>query len=139
MAVFTASAAQSNSPAFYRENGVISRCVRFAPPLAASAGDVYQMLRVPNGAVVNSVQCSVSFSAGANTVNIGDGNDTSAYAASVVLSGSAVSLAAMPHRGMGRSYSAEDTIDIQVTVVSAPPTSALYVLNVMYTMQNDSQ
>jgi len=45
----------------------------------------------------------------------------------------------MTHRGMGYSYSAEDTIDLVVAAVSAPPTSAVYVLNVLYTCQNDSQ
>jgi len=139
MATFTASAAQSTAQAIYRENACIARTIRFVPVAAASAGDVYQMVKVPLGAVVNKVELSVSFSAGANTVNIGDGLDTSKYGATVVVSGSLVALTAMTHRGMGYSYSAEDTIDLVVAAVSAPPTSAVYVLNVLYTCQNDSQ
>lgn len=139
MATFTASAAQSTQPAIYRENAVISRTIRYLKTAADSAGDVIQMVKVPVGAVINSVTVSCSFSAGVTTVNIGDGNDVSRYAASVVLSGSVVALTSLPHRGMGYSYSAEDTIDIQIAAISAPPSSALYVLCVMYTCQNDSQ
>lgn len=139
MATFTASAAQSIAPAIYRENATISRTVTFVPAAAASAGDVYQMVKVPIGAVVNFVGVAVSFSAGVVTANFGDGNDTSAYGAAVVFSGSVVSLAAMPFRGVGRSYSAEDTIDLHVTAISAPPGSASWKLTVNYTCQNDGQ
>lgn len=142
MAIFTASAAQSFSPAIYRENATISRTVRFTPPTAASIGDVLQMVRIPNTAVVNWVGVSVSLSAGALVVNVGDGNDTSAFAASTVLSGAGVQVlqVSMPFRGVGRSYSAEDTIDIQIIAgTSAPPTSADYKLTVNYTCQNDTQ
>lgn len=138
MATFTSTACQSTSPALYRENGTVSRTVTFAPAASASVGDVIQMVKVPQGAVVNHVAYAVSFSAGATTVNIGDGNDTSAYAASVVLSGSAVAVV-MTGRGLGRSYSAEDTIDLVVTVVSTPPANATYKLSVNYTCQNDTQ
>lgn len=139
MATFTASAAQSFSPAIYRENAVIARTIRYMQTVAQSAGDVVQMVTVPKGATINLVHVAVSFSAGAITVNIGDGLDTSKYGASVVLSGSVVALTSMPHRGLGYSYSAEDTIDLQMAVVSAPPTSAVFILQVMYTCQNDSQ
>lgn len=138
MATFTSTACQSNSPALYRENGTISRTVVFAPSASASAGDVIQMVKVPQGAVVNHVAIAVSFSAGVVTANIGDGNDTSAYAAAVVLSGSAVS-SVMTGRGLGRSYSAEDTIDLVVTAISTPPANATYKLSVNYTCQNDTQ
>lgn len=136
MAIFTASAAQSVNAAFYNVNGTTSRIVRYTHPVALSVGDVIQMVRVPNGAVVAIVQFGCSASAGAITVNVGDGNDTSAYAASVVLSGSAVSLASMTYRGMGRSYSAEDTIDMVVTVLSAVPGTVDLVLRVDYTNMN---
>lgn len=136
MATFTASAAQSSAPAFYNVNGTTSRVIRYTHPVALSAGDVIQMVKIPNGAAVLNVRFGCSASAGAITVNVGDGNDTSAYAASVVLSGSAVSLAAMTYRGMGRSYSAEDTIDFVVTVLSAVPGTVDLVLHVDYTNAN---
>lgn len=137
MATFTASAAQANVPAIMHLDGVIARVVEYACTVAASAGDVYQMVRVPVGALVTRVVVANSASAGVITVNIGDGNDTSAYAAAVVLSGSAVVTAAQ-YRGTGRSYSAEDTIDLVVTAISAPAAETKLRLLVEYTLQNGS-
>lgn len=136
MATFTASAAQANVPAVMHLNGVIARVVEHACTVAASAGDVYQMVRVPNGALVTRVVVANSASAGVITVNVGDGNDTSAYAAAVVLSGSTVLATSMPYRGIGRSYSAEDTIDLVVTAISSPAAETKLRLLVEYTLQN---
>ena len=136
MATLTATAAAASAPAFYNVNGAVTRTVRYAATAALSAGDVVQMLKVPNGAIVSRVVFAVSASAGAVTVNCGDGNDTSAYAAAVVLSGSAIALASMPARGLGRSYSAEDTIDFVVTAVSAAPGTIDLTLTVDYTNGN---
>jgi len=135
MATFTATAASSTSPAIYAENRVVSRIVNYTHPVALSVGDVIQMVRVPNGCNVTVCQFGCSASAGAITVNVGDGNDVSAYAASVVLSGSAVSLTALPFRGFGRSYSAEDTVDIQITALSAVPGTVDLKLRVDYISQ----
>lgn len=139
MATFTATAAQSTVPAIYNVGGTISRTVNYTFTVSASAGDVIQMCKIPNGAVVNSVALAVSYSAGVTTVNIGDGNDVSAYGASVVLSGSVVALTSMPYRGLGRSYSAEDTIDIQIASISTPPGDGKLTLSINYTMQNGNQ
>lgn len=135
MATFTATAAQSTAPAFYNVNGATTRVVKYTHPVALSAGDVIQMLKVPNGAVVTSLAYGVSASAGAITVNLGDGNDTSAYAASIVLSATQLNVMST-FRGMGRSYSAEDTIDFVVTVVSAAPGTVDLYLKLDYTNQN---
>lgn len=136
MATFTASAAQSNAPAIMHVNRTITRIVRYAAAAALSAGDVVQMLKVPAGAVVTRVVNGVSASAGAITVNIGDGNDTSAYGASIVLSGQAINAGSVTYRGFGRSYSAEDTVDFVVTAVSAAPGTVDLVLIVEYTLHN---
>lgn len=136
MATFTATAAQAAAPAFYNINGAVTRIVQFSQTASFSAGDVIQMVRIPIGAIVSEVGFACSFSAGAATVNVGDGNDVSAYAAAVVLSGSVVSVSAIPYRGIGRSYSAEDTIDIHITAVSTPPADAKLTLRVTYTNGN---
>jgi hypothetical protein len=140
MATLTATAAASNVPAKYLHNGDIVRVVDYAFAASASAGDVIQMLRVPKGAIVTNVQAAMIDSptvhGGVVTVNIGDGNDASAYGAGVVLSGSAVALTSIPSRGMGRSYSAEDTIDVTVAAVSAPGASGGVRLVVHYTLDN---
>lgn len=136
MATFTATAAQSYAPAIFNVNRCTTRLIRYTHPVALSVGDVIQMVKVPKGAIIaGPVMFGCSASAGAITVNCGDGNDTSAYAASVVLSGSAMSLAALPYRGFGRSYSAEDTIDFTITVLSAVPGTVDLTLKVDYVVE----
>lgn len=134
MATFTASAAQSNIPSLFNCNGATCRVIRYTHPVALSVGDVIQMVKMPKGATVAALTFGCSASAGAITLNVGDGNDTSAYAASSVISGSVVT--AMSVRGFGRSYSAEDTIDFVVTVLSAVPGTVDLFLSVNYTIQN---
>ncbi|QGH72698.1 MAG: hypothetical protein [Podoviridae sp. ctQNx1] len=140
MATLTATAAQANAQAIYNVNGTVSRCIQYSIAASFSAGDVVQMCKVPNGAVVSRVAFAINGHSGVLTVNVGDGNDVSAYAASVVLSGSAVALPAAgtypTARGFGRSYSAEDTIDIQIGAISAPVAAGTLFLTVDYTMQN---
>lgn len=135
MATFTASAADSLSPAKMMVNGSVVRVVKYTHPVALSVGDVIQMCRVPMGATMTFVTFGCSASAGAITVNVGDGNDTSAYAAAVVLSTTAL-LTSSTFRGAGRSYSAEDTIDIVVTALSAVPGTVDLYLRVNYTNDN---
>lgn len=136
MATFTASAAQATSPAILHVNGTISRTIKYTHSVALSVGDIVQMVRLPNGATVSDVRFGCSASAGAITVIVGDGLNKSAYAAASVLSGSTTYQTIFT--GMGRSYSAEDTIDIEVTVLSAVPGTVDLVLKVDYTLQNGS-
>ena len=133
MATTTASAAQSTAPAYNNVNGTITRIVTYTIVASASAGDVIQMVKVPMGAIVSSVRFAMNGHSGVLTVNVGDGNDVSAYAASVVLSGSAVALASIPSRGIGRSYSAEDTIDITFSTVTSASAVGSVRLTVFYT------
>lgn len=135
MATFTATAADSTIAAKYVINGTVSRVIKYTHPVALSVGDVIQMVKVPNGATITALRYGVSASAGAITVNVGDGNDTSAYAASIVLSATQVNSIAT-FRGFGRSYSAEDTIDFVVTVLSAVPGTVDLYLSVDYTNDN---
>ncbi len=133
MATFTASAADSVTPAHFKVNGVVARNVRFTQTAAFSVGDVIQMVKVPNGSTIVGYQLGSSLSAGVLTVNIGDGNDTSAIAANAVLSaGAAVTVSLLNNRGIGRSYSAEDTVDIQISALSAVPGTAKIFLVVQY-------
>lgn len=136
MATLTATAAQASTPAINNVTGTLCRVVRYAAAAALSAGDIIQMVKLPLGAVVTEVAFGASMSAGAVTVIVGDGNNKSAYAAASVLSGSGVFVTSMPYVGFGRSYSAEDTVDIEVTAVSAAPGTADIFLKIEYTMQN---
>lgn len=137
MATFTASAAQANVPAFFNVNGTVTRTIKYTHSVAFSVGDIVQMVRVPNGATVSEVRFGCSASAGAITAIVGDGNNKSAYAAASVLSGSATYQSIFT--GIGRSYSAEDTIDIEVTALSAVPGTVDLVLKVDYTLSNSGQ
>lgn len=136
MATFTATAAAASASALYNANGTVSRVVQYSIAASFSAGDVVQMFKIPMGAVVSNVRFAINGHSGVLTVNVGDGNDVSAYAASSVLSGSATVVNAMPARGFGRSYSAEDTIDIQVAAISAPVAAGTLFLAVEYTNSN---
>jgi hypothetical protein len=135
MATFTASAAQSTAPAFNSVNGDITRVVSYNQTASLSIGDVIQMVRVPMGAIVSKVGIVWSVSAGVTGVTIGDGNDVSAFYSNSLISGS---IATFQPRflGVGRSYSAEDTIDISIFSVSATPANAALTLTVTYSMQN---
>lgn len=135
MATFTSSACSALQPPVLNVNGTITRVVTYTHSVALSAGDIIQMVKLPPGAIVSRVQVGASLSAGVVTMNIGDGNDVSAYAAAAVVSGTAV-FVATPFRGLGRSYSAEDTIDIGVTALSAVPGTCKLKMAVDYTLQN---
>lgn len=142
MATFTASAAQANVSAFYRENGTVTRVVsKSAGGTAISAGDVWQMVKVPNGATIVDWYVVVAAGTSSLTLNLGDGNSTGRYvtsqsmtAASVVRAGGGT-VAALT--GFGYSYSAEDTIDVVFgSVGSAGDTTSLVTVGVTYTNGN---
>lgn len=135
MATFTSTAAQSNVPAVMSVNRTVTRVVQYASTIALSSGDVLQMVKVPNGCNVTRVHVAWSLSAGAIITNIGDGNDISAYYATTTISGPMVTLIPT-FRGLGRSYSAEDTIDIVFTTVSGSPGTSKFKLTVDYNNQS---
>ena len=140
MATFTATAAQATAPTFYAANRLVSRHVTYSlsqvGAALSAAGDVIQMVKVPSGAIINSVVVGINGHTGVATVNVGIGSDISLFGASVVLSGSTVALTAMPFRGLGYSFSADDTIDIQCAAVSANSAVGALYLGVTYTNQN---
>lgn len=135
MATFTATAAQSTSPAHYLVNGDIVRNVEYTVPgTALSAGDVIQMVRIPAGARINDIIFAISSTSQSHTVTIGDGNDADRFFAStsaVLVEAVRMSLGG----GFAYSYSAEDTIDITIgTVTSGTAADADLRLIVSYTM-----
>lgn len=137
MATLTATAAQSTVPAKYAVNGAISRVVSYAATAALSAGDIVQMARVPKGAVMQGVSYAWSLSAGAVTAIIGDGDNKSAYAAATVFSAAAIAVAdSSVFAGFGRTYTVEDTVDVEVTAVSAAPGTAKLKMRLIYTLDN---
>lgn len=138
MATLTATAAEANIPAKYAVNGTITRVVQYAPTAALSAGDIIQMVKVPSGAVVTDVGYAWSLSAGVITAMIGDGDNKSAYAAATVFSATSANVRtnSSVFAGFGRSYSATDTVDIEITAVSAAPGTAKIRMYIAYTLDN---
>jgi hypothetical protein len=136
MATFTASAAASNAPAIYAVNGNVTRVVQRTVAVALSAGDVYQMMKIPAGAVVTDLTFVADLFGGGNaTVTIGDGNDADRYIASLSAGASGTTRMSLP-AGFGYSYSAEDTIDITFSTVTSASAVGSVKLIVTYTNQN---
>lgn len=139
MATFTATAAAANAQAIMNATGVTTRVVqRTIGGTAISAGDVWQMVKVPSGAVVCDLAFAIDAAAAQSytLTGIGDGNSANRFVASqsaVISQSVRMSLPA----GFGYSYSAEDTIDLTWgTVTSGTAATAIVTLVVSYTVQN---
>ena len=95
----------------------------------ASANDVFQMIKVPVGATIVDGWISMD-SSDAFTYTVGDGDDVDRFIASSSVSGTATG-ASFARKLMPKTYTAEDTIDVKLTAVTA--TVALnFSLTVMY-------
>lgn len=137
MATLTSTACQTSASGFflnppkYIQNGVISRTAIYTKTAAESAGDVIQMVPVPKGASIVDVYAVFGLGGGATTLNIGDGNSTGRFAASV---SSNVAVVQRANVGLGYSYSAEDTIDIVIGTATSATAVGTYRLTVLYAM-----
>lgn len=139
MATLTASAAQSTIPAKFRINGTISRVISFSTPAAGySAGDVVQMLRVPNGACITDLKFWTDLfgTSNATITGVGDGVSANRYIASASTSSSLAVALLITQGGLGYSYSVEDTIDITIGTVTSASNVGVLTLMVTYTMDN---
>ena len=100
----------------------IVRVFHYSCTASPSANDVYQMIKVPEGAVITGGWLMVD-SDSAFTISVGDGADVDRY-----ISGASVSASQTTHgfirdlsgatSGLGHKYTADDTIDIKLTAVS---------------------
>lgn len=145
MATLTAVGAQSTVSAKYRINGPVTLVADYSlgatgnPNL--STGDILQMMKVPRGANMLSVAVVVDQLSGGNyTFNVGDGLNASRYYTSLS-SGSTSAMfiqtnAAANMAGVGYSYSADDTINVQVGTATTATASGVIRLIVSYTMDN---
>jgi len=140
MATLTGTAAQSNIPAVYNATGTTTRVVSFTHNVALSAGDVVQLVRLPVGAIIQNWAVATSFSAGVVSAGLGISASNSVLAA-LVLSGAASIIGMIETagiQGMGYVLSVEDTINLTVTAISAPPATATIALQITYTNQAGS-
>jgi hypothetical protein len=138
MATFTATAAQSTAPAFMNVNGTVSRVAQRSVAVALSAGDVYQMMKVPAGAVIlDAVVITDLFGGGNATMTIGDDLDADRFFASLSTGASATNRMTL-NTGFGYSYSAENTIDITFSTVTSASAVGSVTLIVHYTNANQN-
>ena len=138
MATLTATAAQSTVPAKYRIAGAITRVVKYTVNPALSAGDVIQMVRIPNGATVTDVAFWTDLFGGGNATitGVGDGGSNNRYIASASTSASIAIALIMVPGSIGYSYSAEDTIDITIGTVTSASAVGELSLRISYTLDN---
>ena len=140
MATITATAAQAGAPAIMNVAGSLTRSVQMSLSASLSSGDVIQMLRVPNGALITDVVFIVDALGGGNyTWAVGDGGTAGRYFVSLS-AGSTSSINRMTlATGYGYSYSAEDTIDITCSTATTSSAAGSVKLIVTYTVQNNNQ
>lgn len=135
MATFTATAAQTNSSGFflsppkYNEKGVQARTVQYIPTVAESAGDVWQVLVIPKGAVVLDGYVQVAGHTGGNgTFAVGDSGAAARFGS---LSYS-VSGVLRFTQGLGYSYSADTVIQISNASVTTGTATGTVRLCITY-------
>lgn len=137
MAVLTSTACQTLNGMFLYPpkvdiTGVIARTALYTKAAAESAGDVIQMVPVPKGATVLDIQVAFNLGGGAFTANIGDGNSTGRFAAS--LSTNIAAVQRMTSVAANYQYSADDTIDILVGTATSASAVGSIRLTAYYTM-----
>lgn len=134
MATITASAAYSG----VQPRAGLGVCSVFGTVelTSVTANDVVQMVKIPIGASILDVKISGD-GAGTivGTVTVGDGNDADRYMPAVSVSGAMVaqgldSIAG----GLGYEYSADDTIDLTFSAVSAGSGTLTLRMQALYTL-----
>lgn len=141
MATLTSTACQTSSAGFflnppkYIQDGVIARSAVFTKTAAESAGDVIQMVPIPKGAQVHDVNLTFTLGGGATTINVGDGNSTGRYAASLSTN---IAVVQRANAGIGYSYSTDDTIDIVIGTATSASAVGSYRLTVFYSMDQST-
>ena len=103
---------------------VVSQIVHHSVTANLSANDVLQVIKVPIGAVVLDLKITMD-STDAFTYTVGDGGSAARYIASSSVSASQTSkqlwsdLSGALQTGIGHKYTANDTIDVTFTAVTA--------------------
>ncbi len=106
---------------------------KYVATAALSAGDVVQMVSVPNGATIHEIK--ISKAAWRNyTATVGDGAVTDRYQAAISCSATLVVTRGDALTGVGYTYSVGDTIDVVTTAVTSATNSATLIMEVTYSL-----
>ena len=134
MATFTASAAHAASgvqPKSLRV-GLVAVSAVYSIVNSLSIGSTIQMIKVPAGATPLYVSVA-NTNAGQATLSVGDGLDDDRYKAHGTTS-SGMGMVLSPPAAELYTYSADDTIDIFVSLVSISTLGGALYLRAIYTM-----
>ena len=132
MATYTHPQANTGAVPKAVHAGVISKTVEYSWSNTQSAGDIVNLMKIPAGAVVTDVVVRYTNVTGMVTAfAIGDTSSTERYCASISATGVTRATAGIPF-----SYSADDTIRLQVTGVGSLCTGGTVRVTVMYKMDD---
>ena len=139
MATYTATAAQSTSPHKGLRVGLVGVRSTYSIAATISAGDVFQMVKVPAGATPIFVQFGSSNNTPSFIMEVGDGISTARYysvdsysiAQGMRLANVNKAVILPPY-----TYSVDDTIDIILSTITASDqtTGGAFYMNVIFSM-----
>ena len=142
MATYTAVAAQAAvQPKGLRVGLVAVRSTYSIGAVSLSAGDIFQMIKVPANATPIFVQFGSTNNSDQYLLHVGDGINTARYrsyatysiAAGYVLAWANLSPIVAPY-----TYSADDTIDIFISTITATSTiGGAFYMNAIFSMNPD--
>ncbi len=147
MATYTAVAAQAAvQPKGLRVGLVAVRSVYSIGAVSLSAGDIFQMVKIPANTTPMFIQYGCSNASDQYLMHVGDGISTQryrSYATYSVAFGMAV--AGLPGQGQVSflattpyTYSADDTIDIFISTITATSTiGGAFYMNAIFSMNPD--
>jgi len=136
MATRTTAATDAGSPFPGLRVGLVQATgtYSYGAALSASAGDVIQMVNVPQGAQV--VYLAVSGGSGDALAAVGDGVDPDRYIAFATMSSasSVVRTITLHASNVPYVYSTDDTIDISISTVSVATITGGFHLTAIFAM-----
>ncbi len=115
MATLTGTYATATSQPKALHAGVVSVYSEYTAAAAFSAGDVIQMVKVPNGARIRDIRVA-DLSVASGTFSVGDGGNTARYIASTSATLSTV-FSLNQAGGLGYKYSFSDDATVQFDTI----------------------
>lgn len=138
MATFTSTACASGVMPRAIHAGVNSVSAAHTVSGSLSAGDVIQMVKIPNGATILDIVLRTAITPAQITLSVGDGGSTGRY----VLTATHTSTVYHANTGVPYTYDISDdaavqydTVDVKVSTASGSGNSSFY-MTVLYTMDD---
>jgi hypothetical protein len=131
MATYTTKYTASTMDAKRVHAGANSVSVVYSLTASISAGDIIQLVKIPEGAVVTDMYLNCALTGSAFAACLGDGGDSDRFMAAYTLSANGVVRAAI---GIPYSYStsAYDTIDLVFSGVTSTTVAGSVAFTVFY-------